>query len=94
MFGPAYQEGQNMQWANVGIHLDRDTWSAENIEQREGRLWRQGQTRKVSFYNIDWMFNASAWARSASLWASSANERRRCIRSRSAGRERRRRWQM
>ncbi len=46
-----------MQWANVGIHLDRDTWSAENIEQREGRLWRHGQTRKVSFYNIDWMFN-------------------------------------
>ncbi|MFH1812147.1 MAG: DEAD/DEAH box helicase [Pseudomonadota bacterium] len=56
MFGPVYQEGQNMQWADVGIHLDRDTWSRQNTEQREGRLWRKGQKQPVHFYNLDWTY--------------------------------------
>ncbi len=56
LFGPVYQEGQNMQWAQVGIHLDRDTWSRQNMEQREGRIWRQGQQSAVTFYNLDWTF--------------------------------------
>ncbi len=56
MLGPVYQEGQNLQWANVGVHLDRDTWSRQNTEQREGRLWRKGQERRVTFYNVDWVF--------------------------------------
>ena len=56
MFGPVYQEGQNMQWADVGIHLDRDTWSRQNTEQREGRLWRKGQKKPVHFYNVDWVY--------------------------------------
>ncbi len=56
LFGPVYQEGQNMQWAQVGIHLDRDTWSRQNMEQREGRIWRQGQPKPVTFYNLDWVY--------------------------------------
>jgi len=56
LFGPAYQEGQNLQWANVGVHLDRDTWSRQNMEQREGRLWRKGQDKAVAFYNLDWQY--------------------------------------
>ncbi len=56
LFGPSYQEGQNMQWANLGIHLDRDTWSRQNTEQREGRIWRKGQKQPVSFYNLDWVY--------------------------------------
>ncbi|MBI2373469.1 MAG: DEAD/DEAH box helicase family protein [Deltaproteobacteria bacterium] len=58
MFGPVYQEGQNLQWANVGIHLDRDSWSRQNTLQREGRLWRKDQKREVSFYNLDWVLRA------------------------------------
>jgi hypothetical protein len=60
VFGPIYQEGQNLQWANVGVHLDRDTWSRQNMEQREGRLWRKGQERPVSFYTVDWTFKKPA----------------------------------
>jgi hypothetical protein len=60
LFGPVYQEGQNLQWANVGIHLDRDTWSRQNMEQREGRLWRKGQDKPVSFYNLDYSYRKPA----------------------------------
>jgi hypothetical protein len=60
LFGPVYQEGQNLQWASVGVHLDRDTWSRQNMEQREGRLWRKGQEKPVAFYNLDWQFKKPA----------------------------------
>ncbi|MCK6548697.1 DEAD/DEAH box helicase [Myxococcota bacterium] len=56
MFGPVYQQGQNLQWANTGIHLDRDTWNRENTKQREARLHRKGQTQEVQFYNLDWVY--------------------------------------
>ena len=56
LFAPIYQEGQNLQWADVGIHLDRDTWSRQNMEQREGRIWRKGQEKAVSFYHLDWVY--------------------------------------
>lgn len=56
LFGPVYQEGQNLQWASLGIHLDRDTWSRQNLEQREGRLWRKGQSKPVAFYTLDWTY--------------------------------------
>ncbi len=56
MLGPAYQQGHNLQWLNVGFHLDRDTWSSENLAQREARLWRKGQTRPVTFYTLDWVY--------------------------------------
>jgi hypothetical protein len=55
LFGPTYQMGQNLQWANVGVHLDRDTWNRQNTVQREGRIWRKGQKNKVYFYNLDWV---------------------------------------
>ncbi len=60
MFGPVYMEGQNLQWANVGVHLDRDTWNRQNTMQREGRLWRKDQKHEVSFYNLDWVFKKPA----------------------------------
>jgi hypothetical protein len=60
LFGPIYQEGQNLQWASVGVHLDRDTWSRQNMEQREGRLWRKGQDKPVAFYNLDWQYKKPA----------------------------------
>lgn len=56
MLGPVYQQGQNLQWANTGVHLDRDSWNRENTKQREARLWRKGQTQKVEFYNVDWVY--------------------------------------
>jgi hypothetical protein len=56
MLGPVYQQGQNLQWADVGFHLDRDTWNRENTKQREARLWRKGQTKPVEFHNLDWVF--------------------------------------
>lgn len=56
MFGPVYQQGQNLQWANTGVHLDRDTWNRENTKQREARLHRKGQLQEVHFYNVDWVY--------------------------------------
>ncbi len=56
MYGPSYQHGQNLQWANLGIHLDRDTWNSENMMQRKKRIVRQGQERETQFYNLDWVF--------------------------------------
>lgn len=56
LFAPVYQQGQNLQWANLGFHLDRDTWNRENTKQREARLWRKGQDQPVDFYNLDWVY--------------------------------------
>jgi hypothetical protein len=56
LHGPTYQTGQNLQWADTGFHLDRDHWNRENTKQREARLWRKGQTQKVDFFNLDWVF--------------------------------------
>lgn len=56
LLGPVYQQGQNMQWADTGFHLDRDTWNRENTKQREARLWRKGQEQSVDFHNLDWVF--------------------------------------
>jgi hypothetical protein len=56
LFGPVYQAGQNLQWANVVAHLDRDTWSDFNMRQREARSLRRGQTRPVTVMNFDSVF--------------------------------------
>lgn len=56
LLGPVYQQGQNLQWADTGFHLDRDTWNRENTKQREARLWRKGQEKPVEFHNLDWVF--------------------------------------
>jgi hypothetical protein len=56
LFGPVYQVGQNLQWANVVAHLDRDTWSDFNMRQREARALRRGQTRPVTVLHVDYVF--------------------------------------
>ncbi len=57
LFGPVYQAGQNLQWANAVVHLDRDTWSDFNMRQREHRAHRRGQTRPVTVMHLDYVFN-------------------------------------
>lgn len=56
VFGPVYQAGQNLQWANAVVHLDRDTWSDFNMRQREFRVHRRGQTRPVTVIHVDYTF--------------------------------------
>ncbi len=56
LFGPTYQTGQNLQWANTVVHLDRDTWSDFNMRQREARSLRRGQTRPVTVMHADYVF--------------------------------------
>lgn len=49
----AYTTGHNMQFCNNVVHLDRDTWNARNMEQREARVWRTGQTGHVDMKIVD-----------------------------------------
>jgi SNF2 family DNA or RNA helicase len=44
-------EGLNLQIANVLINYD-SPWSPIKLEQRIGRVWRLGQEKEVSIYNI------------------------------------------
>jgi hypothetical protein len=53
MHGPIYQQGQNLQAFDTVIHLDRDGWSAENMRQRERRVFRNGQENPVKSFIID-----------------------------------------
>lgn len=53
LYGPSYQVGQNLQAFDQVIHMDRDSWSDQNMEQREGRSWRQGQKYPVDVVYID-----------------------------------------
>ena len=52
----AYSVGQNLQRFNVVIHLDRDTWNSEEINQRTSRAWRQGQRDAVEEIFIDMVY--------------------------------------
>ncbi len=56
LFGPTYQAGQNLQWANTVVHLDRDTWSDFNMRQREARSLRRGQNQPVTVMQVDYVF--------------------------------------
>jgi hypothetical protein len=56
VYGPVYQAGHNLQWANTVIHLDRDTWSDFNMRQRDARVLRRGQTRPVTVMYVDYAF--------------------------------------
>jgi len=56
LHGPTYQTGQNLQWANVVVHLDRDTWDDFNMIQRERRVLRQGQLRPVTVMHADFVY--------------------------------------
>lgn len=52
----SYTTGFNLQQFNTVIHLDRDSWSAENMKQRTARAWRQGQEGSVVEVTLDTVF--------------------------------------
>ena len=53
-----YSTGYNLQAFDTVIHLDRDTWCAEQMRQRTARVWRQGQERPVFEYTLDMVYQA------------------------------------
>gem|GEM_PF-1904842 len=53
MLGQTYQTGQNLQAFDTCVHMDRDTWCSEDMNQRTARLWRQGQDNPVAEYTLD-----------------------------------------
>jgi hypothetical protein len=53
LLGQTYQTGQNLQAFDTAVHLDRDTWCSEDMNQRTARLWRQGQENPVTEYVLD-----------------------------------------
>ncbi len=64
LFGPTYQTGQNLQWANTVVHLDRATVdktrpasSDYNMHQREARSLRRGQTSPVTVMSVDYVYD-------------------------------------
>jgi len=59
LFGPEYAEGHNLQAFDTVIHLDRNTWSNENMKQRTARAWRQGQDSEVEVVSMDFTFKNS-----------------------------------
>lgn len=59
LLGQVYQFGHNLQAFDQVIHLDRNTWSNENMKQRTARSWRQGQSRPVEETTIDMTYRAS-----------------------------------
>lgn len=52
-----FSKGFNLQTFDTVIHLDRDSWSSEEMEQRRGRAWRTGQPDRVQEYTIDLVFS-------------------------------------
>lgn len=56
LHGPTHQAGLNLQWSNMVVHLDRDSWSDLNLRQREARALRRGQTRDVTVVNVDYHY--------------------------------------
>lgn len=51
-----YTTGFNLQEFDTIIHLDRDSWSAENMQQRSARAWRQGQEAPCREITLDTVF--------------------------------------
>ena len=51
-----FSKGFNLQTFDTVIHLDRNSWSSEEMEQRRGRAWRTGQADRVQEYTIDLVF--------------------------------------
>lgn len=56
LLGQTYQFGHNLQAFNTVVHLDRDTFSSENMKQRTARAWRQGQAQPVDEITLDTTF--------------------------------------
>jgi hypothetical protein len=67
MLGQVYQTGQNLQAFDTCVHLDRDSWNAEDMRQRTARLWRQGQEQTVVELTIDMVYDAPIDAKDATL---------------------------
>jgi hypothetical protein len=67
MLGQVYQTGQNLQAFDTCVHLDRDSWNAEDMRQRTARLWRQGQEDPVVEITIDMVYDAPIDAKDATL---------------------------
>jgi uncharacterized protein YehS (DUF1456 family) len=51
-----FSKGFNLQTFDTVIHLDRNSWSSEEMEQRRGRAWRTGQPDRVQEYTVDLVF--------------------------------------
>jgi hypothetical protein len=49
----AYAHGHNLQVFGTVVHLDRDGWNAETMQQRTARTWRQGQKSSVEEITLD-----------------------------------------
>jgi hypothetical protein len=58
--GSVFSQGQNLQTFNNVVQLDRDTWNAEEMQQRVARSWRQGQKEEVTETTIDVTYNEPA----------------------------------
>jgi hypothetical protein len=52
----AYTTGLNLPTFDTVVHLDRDSWSSENMKQRTARSWRQGQTDPVTEITLDMVY--------------------------------------
>ncbi len=56
LLGPSFQTGYNLQSFDTVIHMDRDSWCAEDMRQRTARVWRQGQANEVREYTLDLVY--------------------------------------
>lgn len=52
-----YAKGHNLQMFTTVVHLDRDSWNAEMMQQREARAWRQGQKQSVESITLDMTYS-------------------------------------
>lgn len=53
-----YTLGQNLQMFSSVVHLDRDTFSSEQMKQRTARAWRTGQKNAVDEITLDMAYDA------------------------------------
>jgi hypothetical protein len=56
----SYAKGHNLQEFTTIVHLDRDSWNAEMMQQREARSWRQGQKTSVDCITLDVVYSETA----------------------------------
>lgn len=55
-----YTLGQNLQMFSSVVHLDRDTFSSEQMKQRMARAWRTGQKDVVEETTLDMAYDTPA----------------------------------
>lgn len=53
----SYSKGFNLQAFSKVIHLDRDNWNSQKMEQRTARSWRQGQDEQVNSFTLDMTYS-------------------------------------